>query len=437
MLCNGEEHQTEGWATEKITDQVLDFISRKSDSSFAVMVPFMAPHLGKTYAAQDEYWHAPQYIVDKYLNKGLSDQLSRLYAMIDFMDIQIGRVLTHLEEQGLIENTVVMFFSDNGPIGKHLMSDEDWQRRNPHHLRGNKGEIYENGIRVPLFVSWPEVFPPSSVSSALSSIEDIFPTILDLIGVTSTKHPIDGLSLVPVLVDPMNLDQEWTGRTLFFTKAAPDWTTEGGVFRVLPEQGHDKSALLYGDRGSWAVRQGSFKFVNHYGRKELFDLVVDLTESNNLHNKAFTQLLDHEAIEWWNGVVHEDHSFSLPAFYIGWSAMSEFYLMGAIETSSDIVIRSHNIEGHLKTGSYLKYKVIVATAGRYGVNIQQWTYFEGQISVQVSCDDQNAYVNGYLTKEYLVSFEIPFEGDNCILEMKVESGEGWFQAATMTLITES
>eukprot|EP00210_Caulerpa_lentillifera_P007316 g6993.t1 len=433
MLCNGVEVQTQGWATARIADRVLDFISRKRSSPFAVVVPFMAPHLGKTYPAQDEYWHAPTPIVKKYKNKGLSHQLSRLYAMIDFMDVQIGRVLTALEDLGLTENTVVIFFSDNGPIGKRLMSEEDWSRRNSHHLRGNKGEIYENGIRVPLFVSWPSMIPRSTRSSALTTVEDIFPTIMDLVGVNSTRNLIDGWSLVPLLLHPEEPHKSWKTRTLFFTKAAPDWTKQGGVYQVLPDQGRNKSQLIYGHQGSWAIRQGSLKFISHYGNKELFDLSSDPMESNDINNNALKQFMQHEAVKKWNALVAENHSFQLPVFFIGWSPVSKFYLMGAVETSSDVKVRSHSIRGMLSAGSYAKYRVIVAAAGNYTVNIQEWSSFMGQISLQVSCGDQNAYMNGYLAQEFLGSIEIPFEDNICILEMKVESGDGWFQAQTMTL----
>eukprot|EP00210_Caulerpa_lentillifera_P005974 g5709.t1 len=437
MTCNGVEFQTQGWATARITDRVLDFISRQGDSSFGVMVPFMAPHLGKVYPAQDEYWHAPETIVNKYLNKGLSDQLARLYAMIDFMDVQIGRILQALEKRGLRENTVVMFFSDNGPIGNHLMSEEDWNRRNVHHFRGNKGDVYENGIRVPLFVSWPGVFTPSTRSSALITVEDIFPTILELIGSrTNIRHPIDGRSLVPLLISPDN-EMAWSGRTLYFTKAAPDWTREHGVYKLLPNQGRDKSVLRYGDRGAWAIRKGKLKFSNNFGTRELFNLETDPTESCNINDESTKQQLENEAIDWWNSMLEEDHSFSMPIYYIGLTLFSEFYLMGAIEASTDFIIRSHNIEGQPSPGSYLKYRVIVHSDGIYSVNIDQWASFMGELSVQVSCGEERAFIKGHLTQGYIGSLVIPFVGTDCSLELKVETGQGFFQAQRMTLTLET
>jgi len=436
MNCNGMEFQSNGWATASITDRVVDFISRNGGSSFAVMVPFMAPHLGVTYAAQDEYWHAPQEIVNKYLNKGLSNQLSTLYAMIDFMDVQIGRVLTTLEEQGLRDNTVVVFFSDNGPVGQHLMSGDDWNRRNRHQFRGNKGDVYENGIRVPLFFSLPSRFSPSTRYSALTSIEDLFPTILDLTGGGALKHPIDGRSLVPLLESAGN-EGAWTERTLYLTKAAPDWTNEGGLYRLLPNQGRDRSQLVYGDRGGWATRKGNLKFVTHFGSRELFDLSTDPTESNNLNDESTKQSMENEGRSWWNSILEEDHSFMMPIYYIGLTTFSQIYLMGAIETSSDVMIRSHNIEGNLSPGSYLRYSVIVESSGWYSVNIQHWATFGGQGSIQVSCGGESAFISGDLSGEYLGNLEIPFEGAECTLEFKVESGQGWYQAATMSLITQS
>lgn len=99
----------------------------------------MSPHLGRAGGGGGEYWPARDDLVQKYKNKGLSSGLSHLYGMIEMMDSSIGQILSHLDNQGVGDNTVVLFFSDNGATGAQLM--DDWWRRNHHGLRGEKGQV--------------------------------------------------------------------------------------------------------------------------------------------------------------------------------------------------------------------------------------------------------------------------------------------------------
>lgn len=117
-------------------------------------------------------------------------------AMVEAMDAAVGRVLRALEENGVAENTVVVFFSDNGG----LATAEGWPTTNLP-LRAGKGWLYEGGIREPLIVRWPGRVAAGSVQAEPVSSIDFFPTFLEIAGVTATPAgPVDGVSFLPALL---------------------------------------------------------------------------------------------------------------------------------------------------------------------------------------------------------------------------------------------
>lgn len=423
-ICNGNERATEGWVTERIVDWGIDFMERNRDQPFLLYLPFMTPHLGKTWHGESEYWHAPEEIVNKYRSKGLSDGLSRLYGSIDFMDHNIGRVMQSLDSLGLAENTVVIFLSDNGPIGQAFIPHNEWIRRNPDGLNGNKGEIYDNGIRVPMFVRWRGTFPPNVVDRAITGVEDIFPTVIELAGAQSGGKPLDGKSMVPMLNNPFEVGPEWTGRTLFRTIRSPEWTRRDGIYHLLPNRGTDKSQLILGSDGRWAVREGQYKLVNLAGFEFLYDMWNDPTETSPIYDGTKQADLHNKLAQWWDEMVADPGSFATPSFYIGWSGEGVIAAMGTMETSQSIVVRTHNVEGWVNSGDSLKYKVHVVRSGSYNVHINKWSWF-GNARVSVTCGDQGASVSGWVSNDGFIGTVSLTEGRDCLMEVVIETGGGF------------
>lgn len=175
-------------------------------------------------------------------------------AMVEAMDLAVGKVLAKLDELGLGKNTIVIFTSDNGG----LSTSEGWPTSNLP-LRGGKGWMYEGGIREPLIVRWPSVVKPGSVVSTPVSSPDFFPTLLDVAGAKPQPGQVlDGVSLVPVL----------KGGTL----------PERALFWHYPHYGNQ------GGAPSAAIRRGDWKLIEWLedGRVELFNLAQDLAETNDL-----------------------------------------------------------------------------------------------------------------------------------------------------------
>jgi arylsulfatase A-like enzyme len=175
-------------------------------------------------------------------------------AMVEAMDIAIGRVLAALQENGLEENTVVVFTSDNGGL-----STSEGRNTSNRPLRGGKGWVYEGGIREPLLVRWPGVTPEGATTSVPAISTDFYPTLLEIAGLpTRLEQHRDGVSLVPVLEGDTALDRE----ALFWHY--PHYSNQGGF-------------------PGGAIRMGPWKLIENYedGSVQLFNLEADLGEQQD------------------------------------------------------------------------------------------------------------------------------------------------------------
>ncbi|MFO1094856.1 MAG: sulfatase [Planctomycetaceae bacterium] len=179
-------------------------------------------------------------------------------AMVEALDLAVGKVLAKLDELGLSDNTVVIFTSDNGG----LSTSEGWPTSNIP-LRGGKGWLYEGGIREPLLVRWPAVVQAGTIIRTPVSSPDFFPTLLEVAG--SSPQPgqtLDGLSLVPLL----------KGKSL----------PERALYWHYPHYGNQ------GGAPGAAIRRGDWKLIEWQENRlvEVFDLAHDLSEQFNLVGKA-------------------------------------------------------------------------------------------------------------------------------------------------------
>ncbi|MCP4196546.1 MAG: sulfatase-like hydrolase/transferase, partial [Proteobacteria bacterium] len=176
-------------------------------------------------------------------------------AMIESVDKSVGRVVKRLEKLGLTEKTVIVFTSDNGGHG----------RITSHYpLRGNKGNFYEGGIRVPLIVKWPGVVKPASKCTVPVISTDFYPTILAMAGLAPRpEQHLDGKNIVPLLKQDENI-----GRDALF------WHYPNYI-----GAGHPGGA-----RPCSVIRRGDWKLIEsfEYNRLELYNLKDDLSEQEDL-----------------------------------------------------------------------------------------------------------------------------------------------------------
>ena len=245
-------HRPGEYATDIHGSEAVRWLTelRDPDKPFLLYVPFLAPH-SPMQAKEDDR--------DKYPHRiDIAANAQRTYAaMVDSLDQAVGRILDTLEAQGVADNTIVLFTSDNGGF-------ESFGADNAH-LRGGKTEVYEGGIVVPTAIRWPQVIPAGTVNDAVISVLDLFPTLAGASGIEMGKEkPLDGLNRWDAL---LGRGSKWRGAPLVFTSNSPIY-----------------NRFMHGVRdGKWKLVQ----VIDHERRSttvttELFDLDSDPEENRNL-----------------------------------------------------------------------------------------------------------------------------------------------------------
>jgi len=190
------------YITDRITTEAIDYIKKHKETPFFMNLWHFAVH---------GPFEAKQELVAKYEKK--VDPRGRqgfpvMGAMIESFDENFGRLITTLEEEGLMENTAIVFTSDNG--GVEYMQYNGITPTDNYPLREGKANVHEGGIRVPCIVYWPGKTKPGTVSDQVISGVDFFPTFTDLLAVkkSSVANEIDGASLREVFESDKPLDRE-------------------------------------------------------------------------------------------------------------------------------------------------------------------------------------------------------------------------------------
>ncbi len=199
--------------TEAITDKAVSYIRQaaKSDEPFFLYVAYNAPHYPM---------HAPKEYMDRFAHLPWDRQV--MAAMISAVDDGVGAIMAEVTRQGLAENTLTVFNSDNGPSRE----SRNWLDGNqdPYYggttgkLKGHKFSLYEGGIRVPGIIHWPGTIPGGQVLNAPCGGFDILPTVLDAAGIATGDLELDGTSILPYLAegkvpDERDLFWELNGQT--------------------------------------------------------------------------------------------------------------------------------------------------------------------------------------------------------------------------------
>ena len=201
----------------------------------------------------------------KYKAKGLGDKEAAYASLVEGMDKSLGDIMAWLDRNGLKDNTIIIFMSDNGGFATaSLWRDGELFHQNAP-LNCGKGSLYEGGIREPMIIRWPGVTAPGSKCNNYIIIEDFFPSILEMAEVTdyNTLSPIDGRSFVPLIKGTSDPSK---GRMLVWNY--PNiWGNSGPGINL-----------------NCAVRYGDWKLVYYYdtGKKELFNIKEDIGETLDL-----------------------------------------------------------------------------------------------------------------------------------------------------------
>ena len=261
LLKNGLPQKTQGYIVDVIGEAATNFMQAKAREPFFCYVAFTTPH--SPHQVPDAYF-------ERYKAKGLTDELACIYGMCANLDDNVGRLLKCLDEQGLRENTIVVFLTDNGPNGQRFNAG----------MRGAKGTLHEGGSRVPLFVRWPARFKEPRLVQPIAAHLDVFPTLIELCGVPMPKTlPQDGRSLVPLM----------------------EGKTDGWPDRTFVQQ-----HMLAGPKGATraAVRTQRYRAVKEGPQWELFDMQSDPAQTTNVavDRADVLRAMQRDYDDWWREV---------------------------------------------------------------------------------------------------------------------------------------
>lgn len=187
---NGTDVAGDGrYLTDVLTEHAASFVRRHAATPFFLVVAYNAPHFPM---------QAPSDVVQRYRSRGETLGAALTYAMIEVMDRGIGRLDGTLRDLGLLDDTILLFTSDNGPYLGEVQGVS--LARSNHGLRGAKHYVFEGGIRVPAIVRWPSRLPAGSVSAEPTHFTDWLPTLAAATGVpVPTALDLDGDDVLAVL----------------------------------------------------------------------------------------------------------------------------------------------------------------------------------------------------------------------------------------------
>ncbi len=218
---------------------------------------------------------ADKRFIKKYLDTGMDTTEAKYASLIEGMDKSLGDIMDFLKEKKVDQNTIIIFMSDNGGLSTTPLRGGKAHSQNLP-LKAGKGSVYEGGIREPMIIKWPGVVQPNSTANQYVMIEDFFSTILQMAGLKNYQsvQPIDGKSLIPIL---KNANFSDTSRSLIWH---------------YPNKWIDKDGP--GINYYSAIRKGNWKMIYSMrtGKKELYNLAIDMGESNDLSANYTDKLLE-------------------------------------------------------------------------------------------------------------------------------------------------
>ncbi len=260
---NGQQQGYQGYCSDIFAANAINFIEKNQKKPFFCYLSFNAPHT--PLQVPDEYYQRykdidPSSGFEKdrrpFVNMSERDKedARKVYAMVENIDDNLGKLFKKLDELNLTENTLVIFMTDNGPQQIRYVAG----------MRGRKGSVYQGGVRVPFYVKYPARFAGNKDIETPAAHIDVLPTLANICKVPlPANRQIDGKNLSPLLEGK---SANWDNRSLFFY-----WS------RRYPE--------LY---NNMALQRPPYKLVGHTDydaeitRFELFDLSKDPYEQNNI-----------------------------------------------------------------------------------------------------------------------------------------------------------
>lgn len=402
LYRNGKEVKTEGYCSDVFTRAAIEFIEENNrnqfNQPFFIYLAFNAPHtplqLPEEYL--DRYRDA-DITSGNYPGKGTFPEMNtkniedakKVYGMVTNIDENLRLLFNKLVELELVEQTLIVFLTDNGPQ----------QRRYTAGFRERKGSVYEGGIRVPSFWYWKGKFKENFAIDDPAANIDVLPTLLDLCGVDIPAGiSLDGRSLAPLIKQETNALPE---RTLFY-----EW--QRGF--IEPYR-------------NIAVRKGNYKMVGNIeyfedpDRLELYNISDDPYELNNISNEnpEIVNTLKNEFDRWYSEVITGEKLVNPPRIIIG----SDY--------ENPVILNRNDWKGAKakqwsSPDAYGCWDVTFAKDGLYNVKLQYTDHFSRQGKIFIRAGTvQRSLENRDTTTSQMLLPDVPFREGDYMLEAWYES----------------
>ena len=241
---NGKMVKQKGFIIDILTDRALQYIEKNKDKPFFCYLALNTPHT--PWQVPDEYWNrfvdAPIPMRGRSGNNESLPQTRCALAMCENIDWNVGRLLKKLDELKLDKNTIVIYFSDNGPNTDRWNGD----------MKGRKSAVDEGGVRVPFFIRWNETIPAGATISQIAGGIDLLPTLAGLANVKPVGMlPLDGIDVSPLI---FGKNENWQDRTIVAQNA-----------------------------NRLSIRSQQYRYVA--GGRQLFDMIADPGQNENIADK--------------------------------------------------------------------------------------------------------------------------------------------------------
>ncbi len=360
---NGKEVRSKGFIIDDLTEKAMAFMSANRDKPFLCYVPYNTPH--SPFQVPDAYYDRLQKRQITMRNRDKSreglDTTRAALALCENIDWNVGRILARIDELGLADDTIVVYFSDNGP--------NSWRWNDG--MRGRKGSVHEGGVRVPFIIRWPGRIKAGRKVTQIASHIDILPTLADLAGVPVAKcKPMDGVSLKPLLGGRVG---DWPDRMIFST-----W------------------------RGRVSVRTEQYRADG----KTLYDMVSDPGQDRNIaRQKPDVHKRLANAIRKWRADVFPAEQPDRP-FPVGHrqSPLTVLPAQECVFRGKGLCFSSRHpncswLTGWTDNSAWVYWDIDVATAGRYAITLM-YTCEQEDVGAEIEVQFGTSRLKGKISAAY-------------------------------------
>ncbi|ONI43310.1 hypothetical protein AN641_01425 [Candidatus Epulonipiscioides gigas] len=275
---DGQLVKYKGYCTDIWFEETIEFIKENKDKPFFCYIPTNAPH--------SPYNVDPKY-KEPYLKMGMSDKLASFYGMITNIDDNVGKLEKSLQEMGLLEDTIIVFFGDNGSSG--VITDQNgWVKEGYNaNMRGKKGQVFEGSHKNSCFIRWDggDIGAPRGVTGITAQI-DLLPTLLDCCNIPNNPDDFDGYTMYEkfkkgktninihrtLVIHRMQLD---------YPRKYKDFTVLTPRYRFIKTKNNGKDSIM------------------------LFDMEKDFSQTTNIIGEHTEDIGKYFSIyeKWWNDVT--------------------------------------------------------------------------------------------------------------------------------------